>query len=158
MAKNESSVRELHSKVAVMKAEKNERYDVTTEVTERLKTAETDVALQSTLWEVVLEEMDTNKAEIVELQKQLNDKSAELPQLSVKHTQQTDKFSLAKLESAAEGTVLNDQESVAENCERHNKRAKVTHLCKSHLLRLLRSLFQPYELSGRTTTMSVARY
>lgn len=61
-----------------MTVESDEWYAFATEKTEKLKTAEANVALQLALWEVALEETDTHTAKIAELQEQLAAEGAKL--------------------------------------------------------------------------------
>lgn len=109
-----------------MTVRRNAWFDLATEITEKLKAAEAEVALLSTLLEAAREDMNTHTAEPSELQKQVAAKSAELLQLSAKHNKLTDELSRVESQNAAGAAVLDDLKSVAKNCERPIKRAKVT--------------------------------
>lgn len=74
--------------------------------------------------------MDTHEAEIARLLKQLSAKVVELSGLSEKRIVAVDKLPRVKSQIAAEATILDDLKSVARNCERPNKRAKVTSQCE----------------------------
>lgn len=69
--------------------------------------------------------MDIHRAELAEFQKQLKAKGAELPQLSAKHSAQSNIFSSVKLQSETGDTVLDDRKSFAGNCEHPSIRARV---------------------------------
>lgn len=51
-----------------MKAERSEWYHQAMEALEKLTAAEADVTLQPTLWEAAREDVDTDMAEIAQLQ------------------------------------------------------------------------------------------
>lgn len=126
LAEGEDSLRDLLLKVATMTAERHEWYEQAAEAFGKLKAAEADVALKSTLWEANQKEMDTHTTEIAELQWLLTAMSAEFSQLSAKHSELTNELSRVSLQNAVGAAVLSDLKLVAGNCERPNKRAEVT--------------------------------
>lgn len=73
--------------------------------------------------------MDTHTAEIGHLQKHATARSAELSQLLAKSSELISGLSRVNSQNADEATVLNDLESVAENCKRADIRATVTRQC-----------------------------
>lgn len=129
MVKAEDFLQDLKLKVATMTAEENGLYSQAKEELETLKAAEAAVALRLTFSEAAREDLDTHTAKIAKLQKQLSAKSAELLQRSAKHIEPTDKSSRVKSQIAAGASVLNNLKSVAGNCERLNKRPRVTRQC-----------------------------
>lgn len=82
LVENDDFFQGLQSKVVAITAERNEKFDLATVASEKLKTSEANVALQSSHLEAVLEDIEARTAEIVELQEQLTARSAELSYLS----------------------------------------------------------------------------
>lgn len=88
------------------------------------------MALQLSLREATLKEMDACTSETAEIPEQLTPKGAELSQLTEKHRELSEKLNRMKTQNAADPTVVNDQKSVAGGCERPNKRAVMARQCK----------------------------
>lgn len=97
LAESKDSLSDLPLEVTAMSEERNERCDQATKAPETLNTSEADFVLQSTLWEADWEDMNFSTAEIAKFEKQLAAKSAELPQLSTKHSVLTSELSRVKL-------------------------------------------------------------
>lgn len=91
-----------------------------------LEAADADAGLQLTFWEAARKDMDTQTAEIAESQEHLAARSAELPQLSAKHSELTEELSRVKSICAAESAVVDDLNSVVGDCELSIRRATGT--------------------------------
>lgn len=88
----DDSVPDWQFKLAAMTAERDEWLNLETDIAKKLKAAEADIALQSTLREAAREKMDTHTAEITKLQGKLTAKGAVLCHLSAKNRELTKKL------------------------------------------------------------------
>lgn len=77
-------VSNLQSNVIAATAERNKWYNRARDASGKHETAEADVALQKTLWNATLEDLDTRTAEVAKLHGQLRAKNAELSELNTK--------------------------------------------------------------------------
>lgn len=115
-AVSEDFLQGLRSKVCAITAKQNEWYDLANEASEKLKTAEANVALHPSLQEATLKEIGAHTAEVAELQEQLTARSAKLSELLAKVGMLADELGQVKTQNMAVGTASNDLKSVARNC------------------------------------------
>lgn len=130
LAKGDNPVSGRQSNLEAIPAERDKCFNVATEATDKLKVAETDIAMPSTLQEATREKMDFHVGKIAELQGQLTATDAELFQLSAMYRERAEMLNRVKSQSVAAPTVLDYRKSVAVDCERPNKRAGVEAQCE----------------------------